>query len=254
MPRTARKRSESGIYHVLLRGINKQLIFEEPADYEQFIGILSEIKDISGLKLFAYCMMSNHVHILLKEGKEPVSQIMKRIGARYVFWFNWKYQRNGHLFQDRFLSEPVDSNAYFITVLAYIYQNPVKAGISEKTTDYQWSSRRLLGKSSIIDEAELADIVSVKEIQALDGQVFSEAILEPKIGRRQQMTDEVAFEKMKELGSIKTVAEFQSLDREVQAEVFVQLSHQGASIRQLSRLSGLSKGVVDRLKGQQQAN
>ena len=92
MPRQARKKSESGIYHVMLRGINQQQIFEDTEDCDKFIQILQESKAVSDFKIFAYCLMSNHIHLLIKFEKEPIEQVFKRIGARYVYWFNVKYQ------------------------------------------------------------------------------------------------------------------------------------------------------------------
>ena len=84
--------------------------------------------------------MGNHIHLLIQEGKEPIEQVMKRIATRFVYWYNIKYQRAGHLFQDRFKSEPVETDEYFLTVLRYIHQNPVKAGICKAAEQYPFSS------------------------------------------------------------------------------------------------------------------
>lgn len=102
MPRQARKKSKSGIYHISLRGVNRQQIFEEKEDYNKFLQVVEGCKAISGFELFVYCLMSNHVHLLLKEIQESIEQIMKRITTRFVYWYNIKYQRSGHLFQDRY--------------------------------------------------------------------------------------------------------------------------------------------------------
>ena len=117
MPRQARKKSESGIYHIMLRGINKQQIFEDEEDFQKFIQVLKECKAVSEYKLFAYCLMGNHIHMLIKPEKEPLELVFKRIGSRYVYWYNWKYRRTGHLFQDRYKSEPINDDSYFLTVL-----------------------------------------------------------------------------------------------------------------------------------------
>ena len=140
MPRLPRQNSDSGIYHIMLRGINQQTIFEDDEDYFKFVETLENYKAISGYKLFAYCLMSNHIHILIKVEKEDLDLIMKRIAGRYVYWYNWKYYRKGHLFQDRFKSEPIEDDSYFLTVLRYIHQNPVKAGIVKSIDDYLFSS------------------------------------------------------------------------------------------------------------------
>ena len=140
MPRASRVKSESGIYHIMLRGINQQVIFEQSEDYEKFTEILNKYKAISGYKVFAYCLMSNHIHLVIKQEKESIEQILKRIAGSYVYWYNWKYYRKGHLFQDRFRSEPIEDEKYLLTVIRYIHRNPVKAEITEKLEDYTYSS------------------------------------------------------------------------------------------------------------------
>jgi len=90
MPRTRRLKSETGIYHVILRGINKQIIFEDDEDHEMFLKTLRQYKTQSQYKLLAYCLMGNHVHLLLKTEKEELGQIFRRIGASYVYWYNHK--------------------------------------------------------------------------------------------------------------------------------------------------------------------
>ena len=109
MPRQARKKSKTNIYHIMLRGINQQIIFEESEDYERFIKTLAKYQAISGYSVYAYCLMSNHIHLLIKEGKENLEQRIKRIAGSYVCCYNWKYNRSGHLFQDRFKSELVET-------------------------------------------------------------------------------------------------------------------------------------------------
>ena len=140
MPRQARKKSENGIYHVMLRSINQQQLFEDSEDFNKFLQVLKDCKAISEFHLFAYCLMGNHIHLLIKEGTETLEQIFKRICGRFVYWYNIKYCRVGHLFQDRFKSEPVDTEKYFFTVLRYIHQNPIKAGLCKRVEDYPYSS------------------------------------------------------------------------------------------------------------------
>ena len=83
MPRTARRQSETSIYHAIVRGINQQRIFEEAADYRQFLSILVKVKAVSQFKLYAYCLMGNHVHLLLEEINEPLCLVFKRLGSIY---------------------------------------------------------------------------------------------------------------------------------------------------------------------------
>ena len=94
--------SSLGIYHVVYRGINKQRIFEDNEDYEKFLSILRKYQPICGYKLIAYCLMSNHIHLLIKPGEVPLPRIFQRIIPSFVYWYNKKYQRVGSLFQARF--------------------------------------------------------------------------------------------------------------------------------------------------------
>ena len=99
-------------------------------------------RDICGFQLYAWCLMPNHVHLLIGESPqgETISQVMKRIGAKYVYWYNLCYERIGPLFQDRFKSEAVKDDAYFLTVLRYIHRNPLKVGIAAGLSVYLHSS------------------------------------------------------------------------------------------------------------------
>ena len=163
MPRAAREKSQSETYHIMLRGINQQQIFEDEEDYQKFIEIIKNYQAICEYKIFAYCLMGNHVHLLMEFKKEPIEQAFKRIGSKYVYWYNVKYQRKGHLFQDRFKSEPVDDDPYFLTVIRYIHQNPVKAGLCKKVEEYKYSSYgEYLNGSKFIDTEYVFSVLPKK--------------------------------------------------------------------------------------------
>lgn len=140
MPRSTRPKSQTGIYHVMLRGINRQQIFIDDEDKERFVETVKRFKKESCYEVYAYCLMNNHVHLLLKESSESIGQVMKRICGSYVYWYNRKYGRIGHLFQERFRSEAVEDQEYFLTVFRYIHQNPLKAGVSQSLEKWEWSS------------------------------------------------------------------------------------------------------------------
>jgi len=167
MPRGSRIKSESGIYHIMLRGINRQIIFEDEEDNEKFIEIIKEYKELCGYKIYGYCLMGNHIHMIIKEEKEEIAQIMKRIAGKYVYWYNTKYQRTGHLFQDRFKSEPIETEKYFFTVLRYVHQNPVKAKLTQEIGEYKYSSYNEYVTSQDVVDTEYAfsmiDINGYKE-------------------------------------------------------------------------------------------
>ncbi len=140
MARTARRRSETGIYHVMLKGIDGRSIFLDDEDKDKFIEIIINVKEAYRFALYGYCLMDNHVHLLIQELDEYIGTTIKRITVSYVHWHNNKYGRTGHLYQNRFNSEVVETEGYFKTVLRYIHRNPINAGMISKLEDYHWSS------------------------------------------------------------------------------------------------------------------
>ena len=129
MGRASRSYSQSGVYHILFRGVNQQSIFEEKADYDKLKETILIVKEEMGFEIYAYCFMSNHVHIVLKEKTDKdISLIMKRILTKYARWYNLKYGRSGALIANRYKSVPVEIDEYFLQLIRYIHQNPIKAG------------------------------------------------------------------------------------------------------------------------------
>lgn len=251
MPRRERKKSKTGIYHVILRGINKQRIFEDNEDYKKFLYKLKDCKKISGFELYAYCLMSNHVHLLIREGMEELGGIFRRIGASYVYWYNWNYSRRGHLFQDRYKSEVVEDNQYLFTVLRYIHQNPVKAGMVKKVEDYPWSSfREYTEKENICDTHFLLSLFSEDTGKAL--QQFKEFNLAENQEKCMEydedlrLNDNEATEIIQMISGVKSPVEIQGFAKEKRDEVIKKLRNEGLSIRQIERLTGISFGVIRR--------
>lgn len=140
MPRQARFYNEAGIYHIMMRGNEKKKIFLDNDDRKRFITTLFEIVKEEETDIYAYCLMDNHVHLLLHEEPEDIARLMKRINVSFASYFNKKYKRVGHLFQDRFKSECVDSIDYLLAAVRYIHNNPLNAGIVSSPEKYRWSS------------------------------------------------------------------------------------------------------------------
>ena len=248
MPRHARKRAESGIYHIMLRGIDQQHIFEDEEDNLKFLQILKECKELCGFRLLAYCLMGNHVHLLLKEGSETLEQVFKRIGGRFVYWYNVKYQRVGHLFQDRFKSEPVDSDAYLLTVIRYIHQNPVKAGLCERPEDYPYSSwKEYLSQAELADVSFTETLIDREELLVFHKQLGNENCLDIADKLRIRITDEQARDAVKKISGCDNVAEFQKLTPINRDKAILKLRDQHLSLRQISRLTGVSLTIVRRI-------
>ena len=125
--------------HLIVRGIGRQILFEETADYQRFLSLLERFCRETEVKICAYCLMENHVHLLVCDPKGHTPLMMKMLGESYSKYFNRKYDRSGHLLQDRYKSEAIGNNTYLLVVFRYILNNPRKAGICE-ARNYPWSS------------------------------------------------------------------------------------------------------------------
>lgn len=212
MPRKARKKSESGIYHIIMRGINRQIIFEEEEDFVKFLQTIQDYKKKCGYEIYSYCLMGNHVHLLLRIGEEPLEQVMRRICGSYVYWYNWKYQRVGNLFQDRFKSETVEDDAYLLTVQRYIHQNPIKAGLVKKVSQYTWSSfKEYTNKTKLVNVNYILNILNNDREKALkkfiqyNDEMNKDLCLE--IEEKHRKTDEKARDVIKKLCKVQKVSE-----------------------------------------------
>ena len=242
MPRAARRKSESGIYHVILRGMNRQQIFYDEEDYAYFIHLLDRFQDISNYELYAYCLMGNHIHLLLKTGEEPLDRVFRRIGASFVYWYNLKYQRVGHLFQDRFRSEPVEDDRYFLTVLRYIFRNPVKAGLCTKPEEYPYSNI----KEYIGARQRTVPCLEKGEFLAFVSQNTEDSCMDISETIRRGITDSAAENYIREEFGGLSLPSGEKENRDSLYLSIQRLTEKGISIRQLSRLSGISKSLIER--------
>ncbi len=142
LPRTKRKISPTGYYHIMIRGINKEAIFRCSKDKSFVYHLFTENFSANEIGLTAYCIMNNHIHFLLQGDLANISDSFRKINLRYAIRYNAVYQRVGHVFQNRYKSEVIDTSSYLLTALRYIHNNPVKAGYVLSPKDYAWSSYR----------------------------------------------------------------------------------------------------------------
>ena len=228
----------------MLRGINRQQIFEDEEDRQRLLDTLKNFIDLCGYSIYAYCLMGNHIHILLKEGKEDLTLVFKRVAGSYVYWYNWKYHRSGHLFQDRYKSEPVEDDSYFLTVLRYIHQNPVKAKLCKKVEDYPYSSmKEYMTFSSFIDTDFALSMIPKSQFIDYHTEENNDNCLE--IENHFRLTDNEAKTLIIKIAKCKSASEFQLLDIKKRNSCIHKLHKKGLSIRQISRLTGISKKIVE---------
>lgn len=248
MPRRARQLAESSLYHVMLRGVNRGAIFLEDQDRERFLHALRLTKDASGCLVLAYCLMTNHIHLVLMTTTEPISLVMQRLGVRYVGWFNRKYGRVGHLFQSRFASLPVEDDAYLITLMHYVWRNPVEAGLALRPEDYRWSSRSpRCHDPALVDAAVLRQLLPP---DVLTGPVPSPeplAFFGPnKIGRPTLHTDEEAAVLLHRSCGVSGPEHFGALSAHAQQQAIRELRERSVSYSQIARITGLTASRVRR--------
>ena len=142
MPRKARAEVEGGLYHVITRGNNRRQIFSSPEDYEKFIALIAVQNNRLPFFLYAYCLMPNHVHLLIERQRSAIGQIMHRLLTGYAQYYNRRYKRVGHLLQGRYKAVLCQSDRYLSELVRYIHLNPVRAGIVNNPEDYEYSSHR----------------------------------------------------------------------------------------------------------------
>ena len=151
MSKYLREFSNSKIYHIIIKGIDESTIFYDDEDRNVFLNKLKVTKKKFKYKILSYCLMNNHVHLVISIENENLSKGIQSLIIRYASYFNRKYDRKGPFVQNRFNSKKVESQRYFLEVCRYVHRNPEKAGI-EKTDKYKWSSyHEYIGKEKIID-------------------------------------------------------------------------------------------------------
>lgn len=258
MPRIARKYSEIKVYHITIRGIDKQNIFFEDEDKYKFLEIINKTKEKYNYEIYAYCLMDNHVHLVIYDKEQQLSKIMQSIEISYVFYFNLKYERTGHLFQNRFFSKKVEDRIYLKMVCRYIHQNPLNAGIG-KTEDYKWSSyKEYIDKNRIINNRMLLLVFSEDFEEAKNEfikfhNINSNENKEEEIKNIfeyelcEKMTDIEIEKYICELLDIKNIYEISKCNAKKRDEMLSKLGcFKNVPISQLSRIIGINRKMLER--------
>lgn len=250
MPRTNRNKAKSKIYHIILRGNDKCDIFFDEQDYKKFIKELERTKALYDYYIYAYCLMPNHVHLLIMDEKNKILKIMQGIGICYSSYFNKKYERVGHLFQDRFLSKCVETDRYLMNVFRYIHQNPSKAGMSN-FENYKWSSYiNYFSDRGIVDTNKLKVFKTREEIKEFHKEnsqdKTGEEFLEYEMMKK--LTDiqvKVYIENTLNISNFSKLKEKSVNKRNEEIRKLKQIK--GTSIAQISRVIGMNKRTIERI-------
>ena len=134
MPRGARLDTPGTLHHVIVRGIERRNIVDDDLDRENFITRLGQVADQTDTAVYAWALMSNHAHLLMRSGPSGVATFMRRILTGHAISYNRRHRRHGHLFQNRYKSIICEEDAYFTELVRYIHLNPLRAGIVETLT------------------------------------------------------------------------------------------------------------------------
>lgn len=142
MPRMARVVLPDTPHHIVQRGHNRKAVFVEERDYRYYLENLAEWKDRLDCRVYAYCLMTNHVHLIVDPGEEVarVGRLMKRLAGRQTRWVNALERRTGSLWEGRYKSSAIETDRYLLACCRYVELNPVRAGMVQGAEDYPWSS------------------------------------------------------------------------------------------------------------------
>lgn len=190
MPRQPRKHSSTGYYHITNRGVGRARVFDESRDHAFFLECLRLAQQVCSFKVLAYCVMTTHFHIVIKcSGPVPPS-LFQSVGARFSAYYHKRHKCAGQIFQGRFHSEAIETEAHLLSAIRYVWRNPIKARLCARLTDYPWSSYNYLGKpNGLIDDELLCSFMSADEWRDFAQQEVGTHHLEPFSKR---LSDETA--------------------------------------------------------------
>ncbi len=248
MARKPRQVSASGYYHVMLRGAGKRRLFEDDADRRVFLDCLAKAVERYGVTVLAWCLMDNHVHLILLDERGALSGAMASLETSYAKHVNEKTGSTGHVFENRFKSKAIEDEAYLLGALRYVHRNPVESGICD-AANYPWSSyREYLGRSG--GDGPVADTSIVLDILGGIGAFERLHVLEVDLGytfeQRQRVNDEQAHGIAVELLGTKRLRGLSAEGREERAGALRSLHDAGLSVRQIQRVTGVGRWSVER--------
>lgn len=248
MPRQPRAISESGFYHVVLKGDGGQVIFWDDSDRRLFLGLLKERVVDQGIIVLAWCLMSNHVHLLIETTDVAYGKTLGIFMSIYAQVINRRANSCGHLFQGRFYSSQVEDDAHLLDAVRYIHDNPQNAGMC-RTENYHWSSyHEYLGRPHLASTGLVLDMLG-----GLEGFLaFSKGEANPVywFEGSSRVTDEEALPLAGRIASAHgtTVASVRYESRGVIEATVYDLLRAGLPVSQISRLTGIGRGRISSMR------
>ena len=248
MPRPMRLISASGFYHVILRGNGKRILFETDSDRRVFLSVLAHYGEKYGIEYHAWCLMDNHVHLLVRDEGHVLSKAMHDIALVFAQHYNSVNDHVGTVFQGRFVSFPIETEHNLLAVLRYIHNNPVKAGLPGGL-NYLWSSfDDYLGGGTFTTTDFFLEMLGGPDGFRAFCSVYDESETK-EIDRKTtgRISDNEAIELAKKVLEIESPEMLEMVEREKRNQQLKLLSDAGLSARQISRITGIGRGIVERV-------
>ena len=216
MARKARIKSQSGIYHVLIRGNANLDLFTDAEDTIYYVSLLQDLIDRDLCRIFAYSLHPTHVHLLIQKAEE-IGSAMRRLASTYAYYYNVKYDHYGPIYQDRFKSQPVETRPFFLRVLDFILTQPVEA---KATLINAIPSLPETNSSLLTSHSSLSKVLDFAP-------------------RPLRITESRLLTYLQQQHAFSSITEFLQRPTEEQNKIISDCRHQGGSVRQLSRLTGI---------------
>ncbi len=259
MARVARRVEENAIYHLLLKGCSDYPLFRDGEDYKLFISKLFNLVEQNSLKLYCYCLMSDHVHIVCKPDNKELSVFMKQLTGGYASYYNRRYKRSGPVFAGRFKSEIVEHGDYLKRLIRFILQDPVRLKLAVTVTDYPYSSAMnyILPPISQIEIEEVLSLFGSDNSEAKAGYIkytanrsaewFMDENAAPKLKIQHRLDVERRCWKLlsDEFGLMP--ADLPGQKTAIKKAAIAALRKQGATLKQIMALTGCSYYTVQKV-------
>lgn len=243
MSRQPRRPSESEHYHITLRGAGRRIIFEDDDDRRKFLHSIVRSFSRHDVSLYAWCLMDNHVHLLVSAKLSQLSLAMKSICTSYAMHFNGRYGHVGPVFQGRFGSHPVNSDSHLLQAMRYIHLNPRERNVDP--CEYVWSSyQQYLGNPGICCISKLLDMLGGKDAFVAFHDVQDVISMVDITGHRRRLSDIEAkgiAQEMLGADFSETLALMPKANRDSSLR---RLAGSGLSSRQIERLTGIGRGTI----------
>lgn len=241
----------AGYYHVVSRGVNHADIYEDDVDYEIFLKIVCKACRAYRVVLHDYCLMTNHFHLLIETELENLSLFMKHINSNYAIYFNKKTKRSGHLWQGRFYSRYINSESYYYTLIQYIEQNPIEAGIVTEVGEYPYTLGSVIMNRNepvpCVNKSKLIEELSYENVQDMIGVSLDEEAL--RILKEIEMQKVVNTDSVRRVAKSKELSEhFKDMDDKIKRNsAIIHAVEDGYTQATVAKHVGLSRSALSKI-------